>query len=61
MQDLTLPEYLSFLERVWVEVFRVLVPGGRACINVANLGRRPYPPACLDYPEHAADGIFNAW
>lgn len=43
-QDLTLPEYLSFLERVWVEVFRVLVPGGRACINVANLGRRPYLP-----------------
>jgi len=42
--DLTLPEYLAFLERVWVEVFRVLVPGGRACINVANLGRRPYLP-----------------
>jgi DNA modification methylase len=42
--DLTLPEYLSFLERVWAEVYRVLVPGGRACINVANLGRRPYLP-----------------
>ena len=23
---------------------RVLVPGGRACINVANLGRKPYIP-----------------
>ncbi|MGB9736075.1 MAG: DNA-methyltransferase, partial [bacterium] len=26
------------------EVYRVLVPGGRACINVANLGRKPYLP-----------------
>ncbi|OGO25830.1 MAG: SAM-dependent methyltransferase [Chloroflexi bacterium RBG_16_54_11] len=42
--DLTMPEYLAMLERVWAEVFRVLVPGGRACINVANLGRRPYIP-----------------
>ncbi len=43
-QDLTLQEYRSFLRRVWKEVYRVLVPGGRACINVANLGRRPYIP-----------------
>lgn len=42
--DLTLTEYREFLKRVWREVFRVLVPGGRACINVANLGRRPYVP-----------------
>jgi len=40
--DLSLEEYLSFLKRVWGEVRRVLVPGGRACINVANLGRKPY-------------------
>lgn len=43
-EDLSLDEYLSFLKRVWAEVFRVLVPGGRACINVANLGRKPYIP-----------------
>jgi site-specific DNA-methyltransferase (adenine-specific) len=43
-QDLTLEEYLRFLEQVWREVYRVLVPGGRACINVANLGRKPYIP-----------------
>ncbi len=43
-EDLTLEEYLAFLTRVWREVHRVLVPGGRACINVANLGRRPYIP-----------------
>ena len=43
-RNLTLQEYLGFLERVWLEVRRVLVPGGRCCINVANLGRRPYIP-----------------
>lgn len=43
-KDLSLGEYLEMLKRVWSEVFRVLVPGGRACINVANLGRKPYIP-----------------
>ena len=43
-EDLSLAEYLGFLKKVWKEVFRVLVPGGRACINVANLGRKPYIP-----------------
>ncbi len=43
-EDFTLEEYLGFLKRVWQEVHRVLVPGGRACINVANLGRKPYIP-----------------
>jgi DNA modification methylase len=43
-QDLSLPEYQDMLGRVWEEVYRVLVPGGRACINVANLGRKPYIP-----------------
>ena len=42
--DLTLEEYLAFLKRVWAETYRVLVPGRRACINVANLGRKPYIP-----------------
>ena len=43
-QDLNLEEYLGLLKRVWEETYRVLVPGGRACINVANLGRKPYIP-----------------
>ncbi len=42
--DLTLAEYRVFLKRVWAEVYRVLVPGGRACVNIANLGRKPYVP-----------------
>lgn len=43
-ENLTLIEYREFLKRVWSEVKRVLVPGGRACINIANLGRKPYIP-----------------
>lgn len=43
-QDLNLEEYLNILENVWRETFRVMVPGGRACINIANLGRKPYIP-----------------
>ena len=43
-RNLSLKEYRSFLKKVWAEVERVLVPGGRCCINVANLGRRPYIP-----------------
>ena len=43
-ENLTLNEYREFLKRVWSEVKRVLVPGGRACINIANLGRKPYIP-----------------
>jgi DNA modification methylase len=43
-EDLSLEEYLSFLKRVWKETLRVLVPGGRMCVNVANLGRKPYIP-----------------
>src|SRR3989344_346041 len=42
--DLTLEEYRKLLYNVFKETYRVLVPGGRACINVANLGRKPYLP-----------------
>ena len=43
-EDLSLDEYLALLNAVWREAWRVLVPGGRACVNVANLGRKPYIP-----------------
>jgi DNA modification methylase len=43
-QDLTLDEYRALLRRVMQETYRTLVTGGRACINVANLGRKPYLP-----------------
>ena len=43
-KNLSLKEYRELLKRVFRETHRVLVPGGRACINVANLGRKPYLP-----------------
>lgn len=42
--NLNLEEYLILLKKVWTETYRVLASGGRACINVANLGRKPYIP-----------------
>jgi len=43
-EDLTLEEYLQLLTSVFKETYRVLVTGGRACINIANVGRKPYIP-----------------
>jgi modification methylase len=46
-EDLTLKEYLDLLGAVFSETMRVLVPGGRAAINIANVGRKPYLPLHL--------------
>ena len=35
-------DYLGLLRDVFTECARVLEPGGRIAVNVANLGRRPY-------------------
>jgi DNA modification methylase len=43
-EDLDLEEYLNLLRRVFTETYRVLEPGGRVAVNVANLGRKPYLP-----------------
>ena len=43
-EDLSLKEYLTLLQDVFSECYRVLAPGGRMVINVANLGRKPYIP-----------------
>lgn len=50
-ENLSLKEYRAFLKSVWCEVKRVLVPGGRVCINIANLGRKPYIPLHLFVTE----------
>jgi site-specific DNA-methyltransferase (adenine-specific) len=42
--DSSFEEYLGLLEVVFAETYRKLQPGGRAVVNVANLGRRPYVP-----------------
>jgi len=43
-KDLNLDGYLKMLKKVFSETYRVLVFGGRACVNIANVGRKPYIP-----------------
>lgn len=43
-KDLSLDDYRALLKSVFKETFKKLVTGGKACINVANLGRKPYIP-----------------
>lgn len=42
--DMSMDEYLSLIRNIAQEVYRVLVPGGRYVVNIANLGRKPYIP-----------------
>ena len=44
-------EYLALLRDVFAECKRVLEPGGRVAVNVANLGRRPYRSLAGDVTE----------
>lgn len=41
-------EYLQLLTEVFAECKRVLEPGGRIAVNVANLGRKPYRSLAAD-------------
>jgi site-specific DNA-methyltransferase (adenine-specific) len=41
-------EYLELLNDVFAECVRVLEPGGRIAVNVANLGRKPYRSLAAD-------------
>jgi DNA modification methylase len=41
-------EFLAMLRDVFAECRRVLEPGGRMAVNVANLGRRPYRSLSAD-------------
>ncbi|RAP49528.1 MAG: SAM-dependent methyltransferase [Methanosphaera sp. rholeuAM270] len=42
--DLSLTEYKQLLYDVFDETYKKLATGGRACINIANIGRKPYIP-----------------
>ncbi len=48
-------EYLELLRDVFSECKRVLEPGGRIAVNVANLGRRPYRSLSADVTGILAD------
>jgi modification methylase len=51
--DTSFDEYLDLLRQVFAETYQKLQPGGRAVVNVANLGRRPYVPL-----SHLVTGIM---
>jgi site-specific DNA-methyltransferase (adenine-specific) len=55
-EDLDLDGYLAMLSEVFVGTYRVLVSGGRACINIANVGRKPYIP----YHKFVIDAMLGA-
>ena len=42
--NLSLDEYLELLTCVFRQSYKKLATGGRACINIANIGRKPYVP-----------------
>lgn len=46
-ENLSLNEYLMLLRNVFKETYRVLVNGGRVCVNIANIGRKPYIPLTM--------------
>lgn len=57
--DLGFDEYLGLIRAVAGEVYRVLRPGGRYVVNIANLGRKPYIPLhAFFYQLHMACGFL---
>jgi site-specific DNA-methyltransferase (adenine-specific) len=42
--NMPLESYLSLIRAVADQIYRVLQPGGRYVVNIANLGRKPYIP-----------------
>lgn len=58
-ENLSLADYLALIGDVAQEVYRVLVPGGRYVVNIANVGRKPYIPLhSLYYPLHMELGFL---
>jgi len=50
-------EYLELLRDVFAECKRVLEPGGRIAVNVANLGRKPYRSLASDVTRILQDDL----
>lgn len=60
-EDLDMGAYLDLITQVGSEVYRVLKPGGRYVVNIANLGRKPYIPLhAYFYARHMAVGFLPA-
>lgn len=55
-ENLDLDSYFDLLDSVFHETYRVLVPGGRVCINIANVGRKPY----IAYHKFVIDSMLQA-
>ena len=53
----TYVDYLEMLRKVFSECVRVLEPGGRIAVNVANLGRRPYRSLAADVTSILQDDL----
>ena len=50
-------DYLAMLAEVFSECRRVLEPGGRIAVNVANLGRKPYRSLSADVTRILQDDL----
>jgi DNA modification methylase len=50
-------EYLTMLRDVFAQCRRVLEPGGRIAVNVANLGRKPYRSLAGDVVQILQDDL----
>jgi site-specific DNA-methyltransferase (adenine-specific) len=53
----TYADYLEMLRDVFAECVRVLEPGGRIAVNVANLGRKPYRSLAADLARILDDDL----
>ncbi|CAN5697338.1 hypothetical protein BH10ACT1_BH10ACT1_23540 [soil metagenome] len=53
----TYVDYLEMLDAVFSECVRVLEPGGRIAVNVANLGRKPYRSLSADVTHILQDRL----
>ncbi|MHA2249286.1 MAG: DNA-methyltransferase [Candidatus Kariarchaeaceae archaeon] len=54
--DLTLKQYLELLETVFTGLYPKLIDGARICLNLANMGRKPYI-AISDHISHILNRI----
>lgn len=50
-------EYLSWLEKVWLETKRVLVPGGRFALNVAPTSIKNFRPIHYDMARSITENV----